>query len=199
VDTVPKQSAPVAASRVVGVGWGIYQHIAAVLGSLALAAMASQVVHLDWRSFLGAVVDQWDLYVRPAVQAILETLITKPLGWAFGWHFEVPLVLRDYLAVGTILALSMTRVLWTSVRERLGGFVVSFAFGLLWPLAIVAALFLLAIYGLARFLVAIGQDDGTTRQRITRPEARRSARQFLLVLAPVLYLGVLLLINYVIL
>jgi hypothetical protein len=75
----------------------VYLHVASVFACLGLAAMLGEAVHIDWRDFLSTLVNVWNDMVGSAVGWVLHLLITTPLRWAFDWHVEIPLWLRDYL------------------------------------------------------------------------------------------------------
>jgi hypothetical protein len=79
-------------------------------------------------------VGYWDDYVRPAVKLALDTIVVAPLRWLFSWHFEVPLVVRDYLSVGVIFGLSVLRALHRPGRPWRRKDAVTFLLCLLgWP------------------------------------------------------------------
>jgi hypothetical protein len=112
----------------------VYQHVAGVLGAFALAAVLSHIVDLDWRGLIAYFVGYWDDYVRPAVKLALDTIVVAPLRWLFSWHFEVPLVIRDYLSVGAIFGLSVLRALHRPGRSWRRKDAVTFLLCLLgWP------------------------------------------------------------------
>src|ERR1700730_2412815 len=95
----------------VKLGWGVYQQVAAVLAAFSLAALLGHFLDIGWRGILESLVGYWDAYVRPAVKWLSGVLIERPLTWAFGWHFEMPLLARDYLSAGFVLTLSLLRQL----------------------------------------------------------------------------------------
>ena len=96
--------------KAVKIGWALYQQVAAVLGALALAALLGHFFDIGWRGFLATLVGYWGEYMRPVARWAFALIVSAPLRWAFGWHFEVPLLARDYVATGAILSLSIFRV-----------------------------------------------------------------------------------------
>lgn len=94
-----------------GASHKVYQHVTGVLGAFALAAVLGHLVDLDWRGVIAFFVGYWDDYVRPAVRVALDTVFVLPLRWLFGWHLDIPLIVRDYLSVGAIFGLSVLRAL----------------------------------------------------------------------------------------
>lgn len=91
------------------IGWGIYQQVAAVLGSFAFLVFLGNFVDIDWRSLLHELVEAWHDYVRPTVRWVVHIIVEVPLSW-FGVQVEVPVLVRDYLAVGFVLIFSVVRV-----------------------------------------------------------------------------------------
>jgi hypothetical protein len=181
--TATKEDGPSERTGVVAFGWAAYRQVAAILGAFALAAFIGNYVELDWRSFLGTLFGLWEETVRPAVKWVLDLLISTPLSW-LGLHVEVPVLVRDYLSVTAILALSVIRADYFQVRPveeadtgvvKIAGYIGSygflFALNLLWPLL---ALYLVLNLVLGSF----------------RPRSKT-----LLALMPMLYLGLLLVVN----
>ena len=105
----PASKAPSTRGSVANVGWAVYQQIAAVLGAFALAALLGHFIDIGWQGLLDTLVGYWDEHVRPTVHWALRLLISRPLMWAFSWDVEIPLIVRDYLSVGVITALSIFR------------------------------------------------------------------------------------------
>jgi hypothetical protein len=93
-----------------GIGWRIYQQIAAVIAAFALLSFLINFVDVEWRSWLATLISVWDEVVRPPVQRLLHYALEVPLSW-IGWDIEVPQWLRDYVAVGVILVASHLRAL----------------------------------------------------------------------------------------
>jgi hypothetical protein len=91
----------------------VYGHVTAVFAAIGVAAIISELVGLEWRSFIDTAVGFWDLYVRPVTKRFLDLAISKPVELIFSRRIEIPIVLRDYLSVGAILAIS-------SIRARFG-------------------------------------------------------------------------------
>src|SRR5262245_32181229 len=92
----------------VKIGWAVYQQVAAILSAFALIAFLSHFIDFDWRGPLRLLVGVWNETVRPAERWLLHALITVPLSW-IGRNFEVSQPVRDYLAVGMVLWVSMIR------------------------------------------------------------------------------------------
>ncbi len=173
---------------IVGLGWGMYQQVAAVLGAFGLAAMVGDIFGVGWRGFVGTLVGYWGEYVRPVAKAVFNAIVTVPLSW-FGWHVEVPLLVRDYLVVGTIFALSMSRELkriradvsiWPRLREPVN-----------WPARMPMMLVTWPIMALA-FVAG----PFIEMEAVTRKEALVNS---IMILSPLIYLGLLLAVNYIVL
>jgi len=122
--------------------------------------------------------------VRLPVGWLLDTIIATPLSWV-GWHIEIPVLVKDYFAVGFILAISLLRSTGNldkdkdvSLREWFKelAFPVSFSFGIMlfWPIFAP---------------IVVGQlwaDEG----ELIYP---------LLFASPLVYLGILLALNFLVL
>jgi hypothetical protein len=115
-DREQQQPKPSGARRAVKFGWGLYEQVAAVFAAIGLAALIDHWLHIGWHGALRDVIGIWSRTVRPAVAAVLHVLVTVPLGWMHV-HFEVPLAVRDYLAVGLVLLLSAVRVVRRLPRD----------------------------------------------------------------------------------
>ena len=89
-------------------GRGLYQQVASTFSAIGMLALIAGLWHLGLRGVIAWLVGIWDATVRPAVAFVLHGLVTVPLGWIHV-HFEVPVVVRDYLSVGLVLALSARR------------------------------------------------------------------------------------------
>ena len=98
-----------AGRTVVRFGWAAYQHVAGIFGAFSMAVFAGEVFGLGWRGILNRLVGVWDQFLRPPVKWVVDA-ITWPFEWAFDWRVEVPLLIRDYLAVGLVYWLSSLRV-----------------------------------------------------------------------------------------
>jgi hypothetical protein len=88
--------------RVLSTGWGAYRHVAAVLGAFSMLVFFGELLDLGWRGILARLVGVWSEYVRPSVEWIFQCL-TWPVEWAFDWNIDVPLLVRDYVAVGLLV------------------------------------------------------------------------------------------------
>jgi hypothetical protein len=97
--------------------WGVYRHLAAVLGAFSLAVFFGNLFHLGWRGVLADLVGLWDQYVRPPVKWLADG-VTWSLAHFFHLHVELPLVVRDYFSVGLVFLLSLCRAL-TMVNSEL--------------------------------------------------------------------------------
>src|SRR5262252_6877963 len=86
-----------------------YRQAAAVLGAFSMAVFFGQLYNVRWRGILAHLVGLWSDYVRPVVRWLVDGAVA-PLNHVFGLHIEVPLLVRDYLAAGAVLCLSMVRV-----------------------------------------------------------------------------------------
>jgi hypothetical protein len=183
----------------------VYQQVAAVIAAFALIALSSTVFGSEWRGFIATLVGQWNEYVRPAMKWLLHLLVSTPLGW-LGLRVEVPLWIRDYLGVGLALALSWLRVylrgrrsrpfdddrantsIWKPWKSAQGDELSDKALPwivwpplvlLVWPLVVGSFLFFIGLSTIAGYA---GQ-----------------AIPFVLAVAPVLYFGLLLAVNYLVL
>lgn len=106
---------------VLSLGYVVYQQIAGVIGAFALIAFLGHFVHIDWRGALGDLVGLWDQHVRPAVKLVFDVLIVWPLQRWLDLNIEIPLIVRDYFAVGLVQALSFERVAIGADLGRGGG------------------------------------------------------------------------------
>jgi hypothetical protein len=190
----------------------VYQQITSVFAAIGLAVLVGHVLHFEWRSILAGLVDAWETYVQGVVRWVLHLIVSVPLAW-FHVHVEVPVVVREYVAVGVVLTLSWIRSSAVSTvdvdqdEDATGGILGKLAFllimapmgaatTLLWPLWMVAML---------RQLMP-GWDPTPDLPRSTTEDWRRwrdyrrqSRRWGLLSLAPIGYLAILLALNYAVL
>jgi hypothetical protein len=187
--------------RLISLGTGAYQHVAGVLGAFALAAFASRVFSLDWRGILADVVGVWDSYVRPVTRSVADAVVW-PVERVFGWTIEVPVLVRDYVAVGLVLFLSFARatnltgeraltVLRHREQRRLT-LLMLLACLVAWP--VVALLMLLILPIVIPLMTRYVDEHGLSREGLGK---RRHA--MVLTLLPLVYLGLLLAVNYLIL
>jgi hypothetical protein len=198
----PGGEEPGRARETIRFGQGVYGHVKAVLGAFALAAFLGHVFHIGWHGFLLMLIGYWDEYVRPVTQAVSTALITTPLSW-IGVHYEVPVLVRDYLSVGTILALSLARsysthklVSWDRVRDTVSAWLIAI---ITWPLMFTFFLLMLVPIVLVRLIIwadwiwAAVRGRKRTHKAVTGagPKWHRFYRTF----APLAYLLVLLLVN----
>jgi hypothetical protein len=84
----------------------IYIQFAAVTGALSLAALLSHI--LVWQGVLLDMVEWWTTTVRPVVDFIYAPLVAL-LERILHIDVAIPIVLKDYLAVGLVLILSRWR------------------------------------------------------------------------------------------
>jgi hypothetical protein len=107
--------------RAVKLASGAYQQVASVLGAFSLFVFVSEVWHIGWRGLVGRLVGVWADYVRPAVKLITDAVVW-PVEQMLHWDIEIPLVARDYFAVGLVLFLSFYRSVrslnWLSGASR---------------------------------------------------------------------------------
>jgi hypothetical protein len=167
----------------------IYQQVTGVLGAFALAALLAQAIDLEWRSFLGVLLGQWDEYVRPTVKWLLDLIVTKPLRFVCGFRLEIPILVRDYLSVGFILFTSIIRtaLVHPDFRgttgdkdvdrdETIQATLLYFAMAMtVWPILILLVV------------------------RLATTDRDGNRAYFWLTLTPVFYLGILLALNYLVL
>jgi hypothetical protein len=97
--------------------WVAYQQVAGVMGAFALLVFLGEVFHLGWRGILNSLVGVWSEYIRPIVKWMADGIVW-PFEWAFNWHIEIPLVVRDYFAVGLVFLFSLARAFWKAPRRR---------------------------------------------------------------------------------
>ena len=205
-------------------GWGLYQHVAAVFAAFGLAALIGHFWDLGWKGFLETFVAVWVETVQPVMTWIFHVLISVPLG-VVGVDIEVPGWARDYLSVGLVLALSYVRTLRTekdTLRPRhvsLFGKVplpLELAYLVaLWPIATLAtgaALVLTLARGrnYDEFLLNVDRPARRAEEELARTRAesheaflrlqrdwtRRALLAFLRVASPLLYLALLLVVNF---
>jgi hypothetical protein len=222
VDVEEPQPNPRKLSYMARFGLDVYRQVGAVFAAFGIVALLGHWWHIGWRGWLQSVVQIWGLTVRPAMQWIFHVLITVPLGW-LGVHFELPLWARDYLSIGLIVLLSTVReatrqgLLVQEIRRRPKGRrwheIFIFTIGwlpltlFLWPLTVSFEAAILLLMVLAYFVVASieflflrSQPDGPEtrvgRWRRGRQSGWRLAGAGLRVLSPVIYLGLLLAVNF---
>lgn len=185
--------------------WAIYQQIAAIIGAFAILAFLGNFADFDWRSWLATLIGMWDELVRPPIQRLLHYVIEVPLSWV-GWKVEVRQELRDYFAAMFVFFSSVFRAMvvtnWWSWRKKqqrqhdvaeetdslggCGGVVVTF----------------LVIFGWAAFasvvlLVLVLESIDRLRGKGSFTEEAR--RFVLLISSPLIYAGVLIALNYLVL
>lgn len=145
-----------------GLGWGyvIYQQIVGILGALALLSFIGNFVDFDWRGAVRSLMDVWDATVRPAMKLVTDVTVVPLLKALFKFEFEVPVIVRDYLAVGLVLFAGSFRAAHAEARRQglstgeffrnlftryLGRFVAFFGMSLtIWPVIVVDVLFAVA-------------------------------------------------------
>ena len=152
-------------------GYASYQHVAGVLGGIALATVLGPLIDVGWRGALAELIGYWNDYARPAVKLVLDFLIVMPLS-ALGWHISIPLAVRDYLSVGAIFGLSVLRALHRGGRR--------------WGRADVLV-FVLCLVGWPAYVPLFGW---------LALRSKENRRWMLLALLPVAYLVALLGLNY---
>ena len=84
----------------------IYIQFTAVVGALSLLSLLSDIVELQGVILL--MVEWWANQVRPVVDVVFAPLVAL-LDWVFPIEVTIPLVMKDYLAVGMVLILSRWR------------------------------------------------------------------------------------------
>jgi hypothetical protein len=199
--TTPDPTAGAGRRRLLSLGAGAYQHVAGVLGAFALAAFASRVFALDWRGILADVVGVWDTYVRPVTKSVADAIVW-PVERVFGWSIDVPVLVRDYVAVGLVLFLSFARatnltgeralIVVRHREQRRLTLLMLLSCLVAWP--IVALLMLLILPIVIPLMTRYVDEQGLPREGLGK---RRQA--MVLTLLPLVYLGLLLAVNYLIL
>lgn len=152
--------------------WLVYGQIAALLGAFSLLVFLTDFFNFGLKGVIQEVFDVWVTYVRPLVghplQALADLLPPE-------WRFAVPEPVKDYLAVGVVMQLSLLRTLalmGSSISRKT--LLRSLNLILIWPLGVPAFL-----YGYWR------------GSEIDREGAALTA----MFLAPLIYLGLLLAAN----
>ena len=87
----------------------VYEHVAGVLGAITLIGFIGHLIVFDWHGTIHQLLDVWLAFIRPLVEFLLTRLVSYPLHWCFGWHFVIPPIFRDYIAVGLMFSLSQIR------------------------------------------------------------------------------------------
>jgi len=116
-DSATAAAKPNAVSRAANLGWGVVEQVKAPFAAIGMVALVATYWHLNLHGIVARLVGIWDGTVRPTLAFISHVLVSVPLSW-FGVHFEVPLVVRDYLSVGAILGLSTYREFRSQTRMR---------------------------------------------------------------------------------
>lgn len=83
-----------------------YLHIAAVLGALSLASLFSGVI--EWQGLVLSLISWWEATIRPVVD-LLYGPVVRWVGGLFGLELDIPVPVKDYLAVGLVFILSRWR------------------------------------------------------------------------------------------
>jgi hypothetical protein len=96
-------------SGLVRTAGGLYKHVAGVLGAFSLVALMGHAVDLDLRGWLSDAVAMWYVTIQPATEWVVNIVLVWPLEWLFGWQLEIPMLVTDYLSVGSVLSLSLWR------------------------------------------------------------------------------------------
>lgn len=115
--------------------WLAYGQVAALLAAFSLLVFLTHFFDVGLKGLVREAFDVWTDHVRPFVGWPLQALVgLSP------WRVEVPDIVKDYLAVGLVLALSfhrMTLVLFAGRFPREMGYALWLVVcGLLWPLAV---------------------------------------------------------------
>lgn len=123
--------------------WLVYGQIAAMLGAFSLLVFLHNFFDLGLKGIIADAFEGWTGYVRPVVGVPLQWLSDR---LPEAYRFDVPDVLKDYLAVGLVTATSLMRAVaqvdgWSATREGISE-ELGFAAGLLltavvaWPVAL---------------------------------------------------------------
>ncbi|MFN9355664.1 MAG: hypothetical protein ACK6A4_02390 [Alphaproteobacteria bacterium] len=89
--------------------WGIYGQVAAVLGAITLLVFASHFVDVGLKGVIREAFDWWVLNVRPLVGQPIQWLVSQ---LPEAWRFEVPEIMKDYVAVGAVSLFSFVRTIF---------------------------------------------------------------------------------------
>jgi hypothetical protein len=139
-----------------------YSQIVAVFGALTIATFVGHFVSLDWKGALAQITGVWDTIVRPLTVLSLNAVFLNPCKWLFGIDITIPVIWRDYIEVGIVLAISGLRV------ERKPYFTVLFsgmAIAILYTFQDIL-LFVLWLVGIFDMLIFIMTVYFTIRNRI---------------------------------
>lgn len=166
----------------------IYRHVAAMLAAIGLAAALKDALGLDWRGWLRPIVGLWDTAIRPVTEWLCTVVVTIPLDWLFGWHVQVPTVLRDYLAVGLILTLSYVRAVDSPRGLSIRTLRMRWPLILFWPATLLLSIASVMIYVGSWLLREPGESY----------EWDDDFQEEILTIAPLIYLSALTVINYLV-
>lgn len=145
----------------------VYIHFAGVIGALSIASLLSYVI--EWRGFIHAAVDWWAGVVRPIVDLVFSPVVYL-LDKYLLTDFYIPILVKDYLAVGIAFIFSRWRgaaAVWKggtggAARKIVKRFVMApilLARTLfMWPVEM-AAVFLNVFYARSRFPKHRGQEQ----------------------------------------
>ena len=164
---------------------GVWRWIAAPYAALGIAEAIRHWWHFEWHGYFGAVAHLWG-GMRAIADGFFHGSVTIPSDW-LGWQIEVPLWLRDYLAIGVVVAASIVRETgdgWLeTARDSFEDFLGSF---FLWPVYLVIACAEAASYYLGR-------------RTKSSAKAKKEARLALLIASPLLfYTPILLILNFLV-
>ncbi len=84
----------------------VYLHFLGVIGALSIALFLSHLV--EWRGFIDTAVDWWAGMVRPIVDFVSSPAVHL-LDKYLLRDFYIPVILKDYLAVGIVFIFSRWR------------------------------------------------------------------------------------------
>lgn len=124
----------------------IVLHTAAVLAAIAMFAPFSSFSAWHWT--IAPVFELWAAFVRPAIKAVLDATAAPFFAEVFGWRFDIPPLVQDYLTAGFFVnVVAMARLRrqhflygiprWKTVLDAFspGAVLTFFALLLFWPIA----------------------------------------------------------------
>lgn len=160
----------------------LWKVVAGILSGFGLAALLQQALDFNWHGLLSPVMRIWADKVRPPIAWIFDRAVTWPLDALFGFHIVVPVLVRDYIAVGVFFAASMARAnnARLSSLKTVGPLLATVAF---WPLY----LFVFAILAAIPY-----EEDAEVRAIAVLMSSRATAR---LAVLPMVYVALLLILN----
>ena len=167
--------------------WVAYSQVTGVLGALGMIVFASHFIAFDLHGIVESLFSFWAGSVRPLVGLVLGATV-EPIVRLVGLDFTVPMLVKDYLGAGFVLAFSFLRMMF--VAGNVGSF---------WEIdltgkvrALVATLILLPLIW-PFMVIAFPLNLAWLTWKGNAPVG--ATKRTLLVLTPIIYVGVLFALN----